>query len=112
MGLLQALYSKSSVCFVGGTLDDTGGHNLLEPALFGKPALFGPNYRNARHAGDTLIKLKGGFLAETAPQLAALLAQLLTDPAAMQAARDNATNTLNALKGATARTLAAISVPQ
>ncbi|MDD2804535.1 MAG: glycosyltransferase N-terminal domain-containing protein [Elusimicrobiales bacterium] len=109
LGLLQALYSESAVCFVGGTLDATGGHNLLEPALFGKPALFGPNYRNARHAGDTLIKLKGGFLTETAPQLAAKLSELLTDPAALQAARDNSSKTLAALKGATARTLAEIT---
>jgi 3-deoxy-D-manno-octulosonic-acid transferase len=111
MGLLQALYSQSAVCFVGGTLDDTGGHNLLEPALFGKPALFGPNYRNARHAGDTLLKLKGGFLAETAPRMAETLSLLLTDPAALQAACDNATKSLAALKGATQKTLAAI-LPQ
>lgn len=109
MGLLQALYAESAVCFVGGTLDDTGGHNLLEPALFGKPALFGPNYRNARHAGDTLLKMKGGFLAETAPQMADILSGLLTDPAALQAARENSSKTLAALKGATAKTIQAIS---
>jgi 3-deoxy-D-manno-octulosonic-acid transferase len=105
MGLLQALYAVSAVCFVGGTLAATGGHNLLEPALFGKPALFGPNYRNARHAGDTLIKEKGGFLAETAPQLAEHLVQLLTVPAAMQAASENSSKTLASLRGATQKTL-------
>ena len=108
MGLLQALYAVSAACFVGGTLDDTGGHNLLEPALFGKPALFGPNYRNARHAGDTLIKEKGGFLAETAPQLAEHLVQLLTVPAAMQAASENSSKTLSSLRGATQKTIKAI----
>jgi 3-deoxy-D-manno-octulosonic-acid transferase len=108
MGLLQAFYAASAVCFVGGTLDDTGGHNLLEPALFGKPALFGPNYRNARNAGDTLLKQKGGFLTETAPQMAEVLTQLLTSPAAMQAASENASKTLASLKGATQRTLSLI----
>ena len=111
MGLLQAFYSVSSVCFVGGTLDDTGGHNLLEPALFGKPALFGPNYRNARSAGDALLEGKGGFLAGTAPEMAGLLAALLTDEAAMKAASDNSARTLASLKGATARTIAAIAGP-
>lgn len=109
MGLLQAFYAFAEIGFVGGTLDDTGGHNLLEPALFGRPAVFGPNYRNARHAGDTLLKMKGGFLAETAPQLAGTLCLLLTDPAAMQAARANSSKTLDALHGATARTIAAIT---
>lgn len=108
MGLLQAFYAVSDVCFVGGTLDDTGGHNLLEPALFSKPALFGPNYRNAQHAGDALIKGKGGFLTETALQLTEILSLLLSDPAALAEARANSTKVLTSLRGATARTLAAI----
>ncbi len=108
MGLLQAFYSVSAVCFVGGTLDDTGGHNLLEPALFGKPALFGPNYRNARQAGDALIKQKGGFLVETASQLAGTLVRLLTDRAAMAAAQADSSRALSSLKGATERTASAI----
>lgn len=109
MGLLQGFYAVSTVCFVGGTLDDTGGHNLLEPALFAKPALFGPNYRNARNAGEALLKKKGGFLTETAPQMAAILILLLTDFAALNDARVNAAKTLVSLKGATARTTAAIT---
>ncbi|HCC48583.1 MAG TPA: hypothetical protein DEQ38_10790 [Elusimicrobia bacterium] len=109
MGLLQAFYSESAVCFVGGTLDDTGGHNLLEPALFSRPAIFGPNYRNARRAGEALLKQKGGFLAETAFQMAEILGLLLTDPAALQAARDNSAKTLASLRGATEKTIQAIS---
>jgi 3-deoxy-D-manno-octulosonic-acid transferase len=111
MGLLQAFYAVSDVCFVGGTLDATGGHNLLEPALFSKPALFGPNYRNAQHAGDVLIKEKGGFLVETAPQLAAKLSELLTDHTARLASRADAARALSALRGATAKTISAITRP-
>jgi len=109
MGLLGAFYACSSVCFVGGTLDDTGGHNLLEPALFGKPALFGPNYRNARQAGDALIKGKGGFLTETASQISDAINSLLKDPAALRNAGEMAAKTLSSLKGATARTITAIT---
>ncbi|MDA8244729.1 MAG: hypothetical protein M0025_11500 [Elusimicrobia bacterium] len=108
MGVLTAFYAASAVCFVGGTLDETGGHNLLEPATFGKPVLFGPNYRTARLAGDALLKHKGGFLAETAPEMAGILSTLLTDEAAMKAASDNASATLASLKGATELTVNAI----
>lgn len=108
MGLLQAFYSVSGLCFVGGTLDDTGGHNVLEPALFSRPALFGPNYRNARQAGDELLKSKGGFLAETAPAMAGLVTRLFTDPAAMAAAETGSRQALASLRGATARTAAAL----
>lgn len=109
MGLLQGFYSVSTICFVGGTLDDTGGHNLLEPALFAKPVLFGPNFRNARNAGEALLKKKGGFLTETASKMAETLSLLLTDFASLNDARVNAAKTLVSLKGATARTTAAIS---
>ena len=107
-GLLQAFYSISQVCFVGGTLDRTGGHNLLEPSLFARPVLFGPNYRNARTAGERLIEKRGGFLTETAAQMADRLVELLTDPAGLEAAGKNSAAALSSLKGATAKTLTAL----
>ena len=109
MGLLQAFYAASRVCFVGGTLDDTGGHNLLEPALFARPVLFGPNYKNSRSAGEALLNKKGGFLTETALQMAETLSLLLTDHAALNDARINAAKTLVSLKGATTATISAIT---
>ena len=89
-------------------MDSTGGHNLLEPALFAKPALFGANYRNARNAGRALIKGEGGFLTKTANDITLTLNALLSDPAALAAAGNNAAKTLASLRGATARTAAAI----
>ena len=41
MGELENLYSISEVAFVGGSLVPTGGHNILEPAYFSKPIIFG-----------------------------------------------------------------------
>ncbi|MBI5854674.1 MAG: 3-deoxy-D-manno-octulosonic acid transferase [Nitrospirae bacterium] len=41
-GELASVYRHATVAFVGGTLVPVGGHNLLEPALWGKPVLFGP----------------------------------------------------------------------
>ena len=42
MGTLAHLYAFADVAFVGGTLDDTGGHNPIEAALHGVPILVGP----------------------------------------------------------------------
>ena len=106
MGLLRAFYAHSTICFVGGTLDNTGGHNLLEPALFSKPVIFGPNYRNARQAGEVLLKEKGGFLAETAPEMAVKLSSLLNDRSCLTASGENAAKALLSLKGATEKNLA------
>jgi len=108
LGLLQAFYAFSSVCFVGGTLDSTGGHNVLEPALYCKPALFGPNYRNARHAGDALARAEGGFIIKDSEDLSRRLLALVTDPKAMTVAQGQAAQALLGLRGATQKTLLSV----
>jgi tetraacyldisaccharide 4'-kinase len=46
LGELGALFSYATVVFVGGSLCRWGGHNILEPAYFGKPILTGPHMQN------------------------------------------------------------------
>jgi tetraacyldisaccharide 4'-kinase len=46
IGELAALFSRASVVFMGGTLARRGGHNILEPAFFGKPVIVGPHMEN------------------------------------------------------------------
>ena len=46
MGTLIYLYSAAEVAFVGGSLDDTGGHNPIEAAIHGVPMIMGPNRIN------------------------------------------------------------------
>ena len=46
IGELAQLYQIATVVFVGGSLVPAGGHNILEPALYGKPIVFGPHMEN------------------------------------------------------------------
>lgn len=46
IGELPAAYGLGIASFVGGSLVPTGGHNLLEPAIYGQPVLFGPHMHN------------------------------------------------------------------
>lgn len=46
IGELATIYQIATVVFVGGSLVATGGHNILEPAVFGKPIVFGPHMQN------------------------------------------------------------------
>ncbi len=46
MGELAAVFEHASVVFMGGTLASRGGHNILEPAYFGKPVIVGPHMEN------------------------------------------------------------------
>ena len=95
VGELAQLYSIADVVFVGGSLLPLGGHNMLEPALRGKPVLFGPHTSNFREAAAILTTAGGGHVVHDAGELAAALCELLADPA------------LRARRGAAARTAAA-----
>lgn len=48
IGELSGLFAYATVVFMGGTIADKGGHNILEPALFGKPIVAGPHLENFR----------------------------------------------------------------
>ncbi|HUV31602.1 MAG TPA: glycosyltransferase N-terminal domain-containing protein [Acidobacteriota bacterium] len=56
MGLLNELYLAGDIAFVGGTLVDRGGHNLLEPVWAGRPVLFGPFVSNVREAAEYILE--------------------------------------------------------
>jgi len=82
VGELAQLYSIADVVFVGGSLVPLGGHNVLEPALRGKPVLFGPHTSNFREAAAILTTGGGGLVVHDAGELAAELCRLLGDPTA------------------------------
>ncbi len=64
LGELKKFYYLGNVCFVGGTLKDYGGHNILEPAVFAKPVIFGPFVRNVEDEAEGLIKYGGGLMVK------------------------------------------------
>jgi 3-deoxy-D-manno-octulosonic-acid transferase len=55
-GLLNDLFLAADLAFVGGTLVDIGGHNVLEPVWMGTPVLFGPHLDNVREAASYIAK--------------------------------------------------------
>ena len=59
MGELPLFYAAADVAFVGGTLVEGGGHNMLEPAALGLPVLFGPHVFNFAEIGRRLVEAGG-----------------------------------------------------
>jgi len=53
IGLLARLYKQTHIAFIGGSFGK-GTHNVMEPAVFGQPVLFGPNHLNSYEAGELL----------------------------------------------------------
>ncbi len=104
-GILSGLYAFGDICFVGGTLDNTGGHNLLEPSIFSKPVIFGPNFSNAQEAGERLLETGGGFIVRDAQDISARIVVLAKDKSALKKAGENSFKAIHSLKGATAKTI-------
>lgn len=79
VGELAQLYALADVVFMGGSLVEVGGHNMLEPALRQKPVLFGPHTTNFREAAALLVESGGGIVVRDGAQLTAQLKRLLAD---------------------------------
>ncbi len=80
IGELAALFARAEVVFMGGTLARRGGHNILEPAYFGKPVIAGPHMENFAaiaqefQAGEALLRIENG------DALAPAVARLIDEP--------------------------------
>jgi 3-deoxy-D-manno-octulosonic-acid transferase len=80
IGELAQVYQIATAVFVGGSLVDTGGHNILEPAVFGKPIVFGSHMQNFKEIADTFVAHDAGIQVSNAKGLEEALVALLTDP--------------------------------
>ena len=80
IGELATIYQLATVAFVGGSLVATGGHNILEPAVFGKPILFGPHMENFAEIADAFVANVAGVQVRTERELADVMVELMSDP--------------------------------
>lgn len=105
VGELAQLYGLADVVFVGGSLVDAGGHNMLEPAVRRKPVLFGPHTSNFRESAAMLSDSGGGIVVRDSAHLAKELERLLGDPALRARIGATAATAVAASHGAVAATL-------
>lgn len=79
MGVLRKCYQISDIAFVGGSFTPkVGGHNILEPAFYGKPVLFGP-YMHSQPDFLDLVKTYQAGLQISEETLISTMHQLLSD---------------------------------
>lgn len=109
IGELAGLYQLGDAVFVGGSLVPAGGHNILEPAWFSKPPVFGPSIENFREMSRQFLEANAGIQVASGPHLGKVWVQLIESDALRrrmgEAARD--LSLLN--RGATTRTLERIA---
>jgi 3-deoxy-D-manno-octulosonic-acid transferase len=109
IGELAQLYRLATVVFVGGSLVPTGGHNILEPAVYGRPILFGPHMQNFKEIASAFLEARAALQVSDERELESAFRDLLASGARRQALGRAAQGIVDASHGARERTLAAIA---
>jgi 3-deoxy-D-manno-octulosonic-acid transferase len=105
---LSGLFSLADAVFMGGTLAKRGGHNILEPACFGKPVVLGPHMENFQ-AIATEFRAAAAVVEIGKPEeLAPAVTWLLTDRAGAEAIGRAARECAAAQRGASRRAIDAV----
>ena len=79
IGELGRLFQIASVVFVGGSIVAAGGHNLLEPAAFGKAIVVGPHMENFLEVTAQFLNKRAVVQVQTADELEDVLVDLMSD---------------------------------
>ncbi len=103
MGLLNHLYAISDIAFVGGTLADIGGQNILEPVWAGIPVLYGPSIYNVRDSSEYILENQFGTIIKDGNDLFDKLSLFFGNELTFQ--RKNATLSEKSRAHKTARTI-------
>jgi len=109
LGELARLYQVATAVFVGGSLVDSGGHNILEPAVFGKPIVFGPHMHNFKEIVATFLTNDAAVQVQTERDLEDAMVRLVTDPVGRARLGAAARALVEANRGAKEKTLAVIA---
>ena len=99
VGMLSSIYKYSEIAYVGGAFR-TGLHNILEPATFGIPVIFGPYYEKFKEAQE-LVRQNGAISIQNYHQLAEIMDNLSTNDRTRTATGEICKNYIQSNRGAT-----------
>jgi 3-deoxy-D-manno-octulosonic-acid transferase len=109
IGELPHLFPVATAVFVGGSLVDWGGHNILEPAIHGKAIIFGPHMQNFPEISKAFVEGQGAIQVSSPREFGEVLMRVLADPVLRARLGAAARALVEANRGARARTLDAIA---
>lgn len=109
MGELPLMLAAADIAFVGGSLIERGGHNLLEPAALGKPVLTGPSFFNFTDICQQLKNHGALRVVNDGDELVTALNEIMKDKRIMSQMGARAQETVDINKGSITRTLCCIN---
>jgi 3-deoxy-D-manno-octulosonic-acid transferase len=105
LGELAGIYTFADAVFVGGSLVPVGGHNILEPAAFGKVPVYGPFMENFREMAAAFLEAGASIRVASPEELGAAWRGLLQDPERAARMGASARALVDRNRGATQRVL-------
>ena len=100
IGELAKLYSTVDVAYIGGSFNQTGGHNPLEASIFNKPVVSGPSIKNFRDIYGILKENSSAFVVKNEKEFQEILSKLFFDEEFYNKTVKNTENVFNDQKGA------------
>jgi 3-deoxy-D-manno-octulosonic-acid transferase len=104
VGELDAWWGTAAIAFVGGSLGNRGGQNMIEPAAYGAAVSFGPNTRNFRDIVAAMLAAESAVVVANAEELARFVRRCLEEPEYASALGKRARQLVLSQLGATERT--------
>ena len=110
IGQLLSFYAIADIVFIGGSLIKKGGHNILEPAYFSKPILFGPHMFNFREITDLFLAEGAARMISGQAELAKGIRFLLNNPSELKEMSNRGRQLVLENQGATEKNVQRISL--
>jgi 3-deoxy-D-manno-octulosonic-acid transferase len=108
IGELASLYRLADGVFVGGSLVESGGHNILEAAVFGKVPVFGESMENFAEIAHRFVAAEAAIQVASPEDAGVSWIELLRDPARDKRMGETGRRLMDESRGATDRALDAI----
>ena len=108
IGELASLYRLADAVFVGGSLVSSGGHNILEPAAFGKVPVFGESMENFAEIAERFVTAEAALQVASPEDAGVCWIELLRNPERNKKMGETARRLVEESRGATERAIRAI----
>ena len=100
LGELSRMYSVADIAFIGGSFNNTGGHNPLEATIYSKPVVSGPSVKNFKDIYWLLSRSDAAKVVKTQEELEGHIRKLLSDASFYSKASSDSTDIFESQKGA------------
>ncbi len=105
LGELSACWGLADIAFVGGSFNQRGGQNMMEPAGYGAAVVLGPNTWNFVEVVEELERRKACMVIPTGEELADCISVLLHQPGNAELIGNAARKYVISQQGATQKTM-------